>query len=203
MPKIYKSLQNFFGLQTKDRLFEYACGNEVRFLPTKVTSDGKTDQLDPSYRISNKLRDLGEMDSIIRERVMPLVPDLIQELGLTPFQPSGLEIEMVAHGDGAFYKWHIDTFTGTGRSKLGSDRLISLVYYFYREPKSFTGGALRLYPLPKVDGSRGEHIDIVPEQDMAVAFPSWLPHEVLKVTCPSGEFADNRFAINCWVLRGN
>jgi Rps23 Pro-64 3,4-dihydroxylase Tpa1-like proline 4-hydroxylase len=40
--------------------------------------------------------------------------------------------------------------------------------------------------------------DVEPLHNSLVVFPAWLPHEVLKVSCPSGRFADSRFAINCW-----
>jgi Rps23 Pro-64 3,4-dihydroxylase Tpa1-like proline 4-hydroxylase len=47
----------------------------------------------------------------------------------------------------------------------------------------------------------GAFVDIEPANDTLVFFPSWYPHEVLPVSCPSGRFEDSRFAINCWVHR--
>lgn len=44
---------------------------------------------------------------------------------------------------------------------------------------------------------------MAPETDTLVAFPSWLRHEVLPVRVPSGDWADCRFSINCWLLRAN
>src|SRR5262249_43378463 len=133
-----------------------------------------------------------------------LVPRLIAELGITSLVPSNhIELELVAHGNGAFFKRHIDTFTGAAANDK-SKRLISGVYYFHSEPKAFSGGVLRLYRFGRVENG-DDFIDIQPEQNVLVAFPSWAPHEVLPVTCPSGRFADARFSVNCWIhaaLRG-
>lgn len=201
MGTLYKSLPEFLGEKIRNKLLEYALSNESQFEATKVW-EGRISRQDERARVSSYLNDLGDFRAIIENHVLAQVPRLYSELGMTPFEPSGVETEIVAHGDGAFYKRHIDTFTGTGRTPGEQDRLLSLVYYFYREPKSFSGGELRLYPLPGLAGQTNEGgIDITPVQDTAVAFASWVPHEVLKISCPSGEFANSRFAVNCWVLR--
>ena len=57
--------------------------------------------------------------------------------------------------------------------------------------------ALRLHVLSKPDEKR-KFVDIDPVHDSLVFFPSWLPHEVLPVSCPSRRFMDSRFAIHCW-----
>jgi SM-20-related protein len=138
---------------------------------------------------------------VIKQRVLEEVPGLFNTLGLLPFALGEVEIELVAHGHGAFFNNHIDTITGYGRTPEGHDRIISLVYYFFREPQAFTGGDLRLTPLPFMGGGMHRSIDLPVMQDRAIAFPSWLPHEVLPVVCPSVDFQDYRFAVNCWVLR--
>ena len=76
---------------------------------------------------------------------------------------------------------------------------MTMVYYFYRKPKAFTGGQLRLYGL----GAHATNCisEIEPRFDRAVFFPSWFPHEVLPVHCNSGAFSDGRFAISCWVRK--
>jgi Rps23 Pro-64 3,4-dihydroxylase Tpa1-like proline 4-hydroxylase len=86
--------------------------------------------------------------------------------------------------------------TGASRRDAGSPgvRTVSGVYYFYRQPKAFDGGELRLYAF-------GEEafVDIEPSENAFVAFPSFAAHEVLPVTCPSGAFEDSRFSVNCWL----
>ncbi|HUS56353.1 MAG TPA: 2OG-Fe(II) oxygenase, partial [Thermohalobaculum sp.] len=73
-------------------------------------------------------------------------------------------------------------------------------YYFCATPARFSGGQLRLHSLA-ASREAGTYVDIEPENDTAVFFPSWFPHEVLPVVCESGQFMDSRFAINCWLLK--
>ena len=107
-----------------------------------------------------------------------------------------LELQLVAHHDGAFYKRHIDTQTASDRKNI---RVLSGVYYFHAEPKPFSGGALRLYAIGGDDAT--DFVDIEPQRNSLLVFPSWAPHEVRTVSCPSKQFSDSRFAINCWIHR--
>lgn len=194
----YKTIDGFLGAEINSRLLAYVLSSESQFQKSTI---GSTREHDPKVRVSSLFDDLNCFQAELTKRVLTLVPDLITELGLTPFVATGVETQIAAHGDGAFYHRHVDLFTDESRGKQ-ADRLISLVYYFYKQPKSFSGGLLRLYPMPGIPyGPDEQTIDIVPEQDKAIAFSSWVPHEVLPVTCPSGSFSDSRFAINCWILR--
>ncbi|ROZ66372.1 2OG-Fe(II) oxygenase [Ramlibacter sp. WS9] len=194
-------IPGLLGPDAASGLLNYAIANEARFQETTVGTDARVKH---TARRSRLLTDIGPYRDMIEKRVAKAVPELIDRLGLTPFQATGFEVELVAHGDGAFYRRHIDVFTGSDRAPgdAAADRLISLVYYLHREPKGFSGGELRLYPqIRPTDISPEGGIDVVPQHDMAVAFSSWLPHEVRAVTCPTGQFGDARFAVNCWVLR--
>jgi SM-20-related protein len=192
-----KIMHEFLGPEIRSLLYQFACANKERFAPTLV---GANSELKKMVRVSHRLTELGAMREVLEQRVSAEVPRLVADLRLTPFKPSGYEIELVAHGDGAFYGRHLDLFTGSERTDPGGDRLISVVYYFYREPKSFKGGELRLYPLPSPASPEELRLEILPEQDTAVAFSSWMAHEVMPVSCPSCAFADSRFSVNCWVL---
>ena len=123
-------------------------------------------------------------------------PDLVAKLGATPVEAPTLELQLVAHNEGAFYKRHIDTQTASERNYV---RVLSAVYYFHATPKMFSGGALRLYAIGDPQGQT--FIDVEPAHNTLLVFPSWAPHEVMPVNCPSGRFADSRFTINCWVHR--
>jgi SM-20-related protein len=181
-------------------LLEYVRANERHF-EASVVRDATQVVHDPSTRVSLRLADLGHLRPDLERRFLAMLPGLIEQLRVSTFVPSGLELEVTAHGDGAFYLPHVDVMTGTGRDRL-ADRLVSAVCYFHDEPKGFDGGGLRLHPLPEVvDRAAAGATTVQPEQGSAVAFSSWTPHEVLPVSCPSGRFMDSRFAINCWYLR--
>ena len=174
-------------------LLGLALASEGRFKPAAVDKG----LVDPAIRRSSTLRDLGSFESLFERRVRAAVPDFIRELRLTSFDAGEIELELAAHNDGAHFALHGDLYTG-GSSARG-DRLLSAGYYFHRAPKAFSGGCLRMHRIGAVQGDLGE--DIAPEHNSLVVFPSWAPHEVLPVRCPSRAFADSRFAVNCWVYR--
>ena len=134
----------------------------------------------------------------LEARIAALVPEWIAGLRVTPFEISEIELELAAHNDGAHFALHADTYAT--HLKARGDRMLSAVYYFHAEPRAFDGGALRLHRIGARPGDPGA-ADISPDQNSLVVFPSWGPHEVMRVSCPSRAFAGSRFAVNCWVYR--
>lgn len=173
-------------------LLEHATAHKADFRPMGIGRSSEP-RFDASIRSSQGMRDLGLFKSEFIERFRAVVADVTESFQLTKIATPKLEIELVAHGDGAFYKRHKDTRTGTQDASV---RVLSSVFYFHGLPKAFSGGALRLYTI----GGEG-FLDIEPQYNKLVLFPSWVPHEVRPVACPSGRFADSRFSVNCWVRR--
>jgi Rps23 Pro-64 3,4-dihydroxylase Tpa1-like proline 4-hydroxylase len=192
----YGLVHNWLGQEAVEDLLRFAQQNEHRFEDsTVVVSKGGERRLDRTRRVSKKLPDLGALEGELRTKLEGLLPAMFNRLGNQPFIPSKIEVEFVAHGDGAFFDRHIDTRTIDHRA-----RVFSAVYYFNALPKGFSGGILRLHSLT-ASGQQGTFVDIAPDRDTIVFFPSFFPHEVLPVRCPSGQFLDSRFAINFWVHR--
>ncbi|MGQ3072635.1 MAG: 2OG-Fe(II) oxygenase [Ferrovibrionaceae bacterium] len=190
-PAPYRLIRNFLGADLIGQLLAHAEANQDIFRPTRVGDR----EIDPEVRISRVVRDFGSLRSVLEARFLEVMDPTVAELRLSSFDLGRLEIELVAHGDGAFYRRHIDT--QTAEPNKATDRVLTGVLYFHVEPKSYSGGELRLHSiLPTEQG--GQFLDITPEQDMLLLFPSWAPHEVRPVACPSGAFMDQRFAINCW-----
>jgi SM-20-related protein len=191
----YLLIGGFLEEDTVAGLLEFALGHEHNFEPTKVGRAGP-ETIKPKIRVSLGMRDLGPFKLILKSKVLALVPDLVAKLKTSPVNTPQLELQLVAHGDGAFYKRHIDTRTVPDRDSI---RVLSGVYYFHSHPKAFTGGALRLYAIG--DPAMATFVDIEPEHNTLLVFPSWIIHEVMPVSCPSHRFVDSRFAINCWIYR--
>ena len=194
----------FLGRETVEQLLAFAQSNQQLFRDSTV-GYGEGLEVDKMRRCSSALRESvlrknGDFAARVEARLRQLLPTIIERLGNTPFVPHKFEIEMVAHGDGALFTKHIDL--STGEKHLESDRVISCVYYFHAVQKAFAGGVLRLHSLG-ASGQSGTFVDIEPVLDTLVYFPSWFPHEVLPVSCPSGRFIDSRFAINCWIHRAH
>jgi SM-20-related protein len=192
----YLVLHDFLDRTTVAGLLDYALSRQSDFAPTMLISG----VVDSSIRISISLRELGSYRKVLKAKILELVPTLISRLHLSAFEASWLETELVAHGDGAFYKKHIDTQTES-HEEMKQLRVLSVVYYFNAEPKAFTCGVLRLHAIGSKNGEN--FVDIEPVRNGLLVFPSWAPHEVMPVSCPSRRFIDSRFAINCWVYRKN
>lgn len=192
------------------QLLDWALSIRDKFTPATV-SKGRPQRefrVDPERRIGLTTRKLGPLEAVLRERLLGALPELMATTGTGGPLPISLELELAAHADGAYYRPHIDIPVGADRQPLGAnpgeDRVLSAVYYFYSEPKGFTGGQLRLYsfgPIPAAGGQQRAHIDLEPVRNSLVAFPSWVAHEVRPIRCPSGEFRNYRFALNCWYCR--
>ena len=193
---------DFFEEAEVAGLIDWALANQLRFSPAPL-ADGSVDH---ARRNALRLSDLGPNRSWFERKVMARSTELIAQIGATPFETQYLELEIVAYGDGAHFHAHTDIPVGVGRKPLGGDssgrqdRLLSAVYYFHSSPKNFTGGQLRLFRIG-ADESADNHVDVEPEQNLMVVFPSWAKHQVLRVSCPSGRFEDSRFAVNCWFCR--
>ncbi len=175
-----------------DALLEWAAARGETFGASMIRGSRT---LNSGFRNSLDTRDLGEWKGVLRQRLGAILPEIFATLGVPAFPPSKIELQLAAYNHGHFYKPHVDLRTGP--SDETSVRVLSAVYYFPAEPRQFSGGALRLLPLQQ----GGASADIEPERNSLVVFPSWVPHEVRPVDCPSERFEDSRFAINCWVRR--
>jgi Rps23 Pro-64 3,4-dihydroxylase Tpa1-like proline 4-hydroxylase len=183
-------------------LLEWTVASRERFEPARLGGQ----IVDPERRIAERLNDLGPHRPVLERRLKQALPDIFRRTGTRPFEIEYFELEVAAHGDGAFFAHHSDIPLGPGRRPLGGDkkgthdRLISAVYYFHREPKLFSGGRLRLYRLGDHKAA-GDFVEFEPEQNSLVVFPSWARHEVRRVSCPDCSFEDYRFAVNAWLCK--
>lgn len=204
-------ISNFLPGAEHQILYEWALSIQGSFRPATVTKGQleRESRVDPDRRIALTTPKLGPLEAKLRERLLSALPQVMMGTGSSGPPPTSLELELAAHGDGAYYSPHIDIPVGANRQPLGAqpgeDRLLSAVYYFHAEPRAFSGGQLRLYRfggIPTVfEPQPALHVDLEPVHNSLVAFPSWVPHEVRRVTCPSGDFRDYRFALNCWYCR--
>jgi SM-20-related protein len=189
----YVQIENFLTPEEHQRLLDYTLQHEADFVSTQTSTKAT------NYRESLVLYAFPEFANLISQRVQQVVPELVSKFGLTPFQISQIEAQLTAHNHGNFYKIHNDN-----GSQETATRELTYVYYFYREPKAFSGGELVIYD-SKVENNFYVKADtsktVQPLNNSIVFFLSRYLHEVLPVHCPSQQFADSRFTINGWVRR--
>src|SRR4051794_18079694 len=168
----HQVIHEFLGSETVNVLLDYAQKHRSEFKTSKVSYE-EAGRVDPSVRISMTLGAIPELKSLIIARTEPLLPNIMKTIGCAIFKPIDFEIELVAHGHGSFFRRHVDTIHASEKTTAKS-RVISMVYYFNKSPRAFSGGQLRLHALA-ASGESGTCVDIEPTCDSAVFFPSWFP----------------------------
>lgn len=193
LPSPYVQLNNFLTSDEHQRLLNYVLEQKAAFVPT-ATSTG-----DLEYRQSLVLYNFPEFAELISDRIQMVLPDVLTKLDLPLFLISQIESQLTAHNDGHYYRIHNDN-----GSPDTASRVLTYIYYFYREPKPFSGGELRLYD-SKVENNfyvqADSFKDIEPRNNSIVFILSRYLHEVLPIHCPSKAFADSRFTVNGWIRR--
>jgi SM-20-related protein len=182
-------------------LLQQVAAREKDFRPAVVRNRRSGERrVDKAVLDSLYLRDCGSLTQQIETFLRQSASRILSELHLEEPLVEPRESEICAYRDGNHLAPHIDTNEVAERV-----RVVSCVYYFPATPRRFSGGELRLYGFPARPGRDMSHIppfiDISPETDTLVAFPSWLRHEVRPVQVPSGLWTDSRFTINYWLHR--
>jgi len=177
-------------------LLAWVLAHEDLMQPSRIGTGETAPDIRNSLSVRKDMH--GPWKAPMMERIGALVPGLIAELGMQPLPVHKIEADMVAYRDGGFVRPHIDT---AAYVRQPGDRMLTMVYYFHREPKGFGGGALRIHPPSVPPADAPQHLDLVPENNSLIAFAAWVPHEVLPVSVPSGRYEDCRFAINFWARR--
>jgi SM-20-related protein len=179
-----------------ERLLAYALANRSRLVPTAFGSGNRN----TAVRISRKLPDFHPLQAELDQRVSRLSDDLCGRLGVNSFVVSARELELVVHEHGALYAPHLDILSSDKKGRR--QRLVSAVYYFHSEPKTFAGGELRLHAIGAPPGE-ARFVDVEPRRNTLLAFPSWAMHEVRPVIVPSQRLEESRFAVNIWLRRSS
>lgn len=198
MPKLfnYYRYEGFINESLNKSLLKFCNEKKEEFTDAKLGLSREKMATNTKYRICKILNELGNCKAEIEKLILDNFTDFCQKLKIKPFEINSIELQIAAHGDGAFFKQHIDTHTEIENNS--KNRVISAVFYFFNEPKRFDGGELVLYPFPFLEGS-DVPIILAPINNSMVIFPSFGLHEVLPVIAPDIEFKDYRFAINCWI----
>ncbi|OCX50638.1 hypothetical protein BEL04_22980 [Mucilaginibacter sp. PPCGB 2223] len=183
---------DYFDLETNARLFAHAIAKQADFTHTMTVGLDGEGALNENYRHSLSLppKDFKEFYKILAQKIRSEFEQIVEKLGIEPFELGAVEMHLTSHNNGEFYKPHIDNGKGTLKN-----RVITFVYYFHSIPRKFEGGQLlflRNKPKPLI---------VPPDNNSIVFFDSSLLHAVHPVSCPSQEFADGRFTLNGWLWR--
>ena len=97
--------------------------------------------------------------------------------------------------EGQHYDWHID-------AKASHERWFTMVYFFFHNPKKFSGGEIQFTNSPiykrKPVIKNAKILTVTPENNMMIIFSANTPHTVLETKSPE-KFEDGRFSANLFV----
>lgn len=192
----YVQIDNFLSEKEKSELINYSLEKQANFVDTGTVTNTA---YHPDHRKSVVLYQFPEVSEIFLRRLRKTIPFVLNKLGMGLFPISHIEAQLTAHNDNNYFRLHNDN--GTPET---ANRELTYSYYFYREPKPFSGGELLLYDRTIYNSSyypSDSFHTIEPRNNSIVFFLSQCYHEVLPVTCVSQAFADSRFTINGWVRR--
>lgn len=193
IPSPYVQIDDFLSSVEADELLNYAVLKEQIFEPAEGDAHPISRQAMLLFR-----RHFPDVAEFMIRRVHERVPAVLPQLNVAPFPITRTEIQLSASQDGGYIQKHTDNHAIANRRKL------TYVYYFHRQPKPFSGGELLLYDSQIKDGyyePAESFTTIEPRHNSLVFHHSRNVHEVLPVSCPSGQFRDSRFTIHGWLHR--
>lgn len=183
--------KDIFSAEEVRTLLTFARSHQPQFQPTSVTTNSPQY---PDHRNSLVFYDVPDW---VCDRVLSLVPEALRYINYPVFPVSRIEAQLTAHRHNNYYKIHTDN--GCEQTK---HRKLTFVYYFYEEPKAFTGGDLIVYDT-RYEGGRsrrcGGALSREPINNSLVFFLSSYLHEVTPVLSPSAIFGSSRFTVNGWL----
>jgi Rps23 Pro-64 3,4-dihydroxylase Tpa1-like proline 4-hydroxylase len=187
----YIRIPDFLTQRENHELLEYAIRKEPDYQGSKVETTVR------DHRQSRVVMRLDDLNIDFAARILEIVPDALNYFGFPPMTAQKPEMQLTTHNEGGYYRIHNDNGTASTAS-----RVLTYVYYFYRQPIAFKGGQIRLYD-SRIEFGRsrpaGTFVEIKPENNMLLLFPSRVMHEVLPTYCSSRAFGDGRFTLNGWV----
>lgn len=193
-------LDEFLAPQELEELTRFALEHEADFNVSEVVSPhADSGVVNYEHRRSRVLMNLAQHQNLMLERIKSVLPQVLDQLGMEPFNIAEVEMQATASNDGDFFHFHSDN----GSERVAS-RYLTFVYFFHREPRQFEGGELLIHDSRLKNGvyvSEGSYQSIVPQQNQIVFFPCELLHEITPVNCASRQFADGRFTLNGWLRR--
>ena len=191
----YVELNNFLSPEENQIVIETAIQQRDQYIESTTTT--KADKYRQSYVLFSQY--FPELSALIQSKILAVLPEILIKLNFRPFEISEIEVQLTAHNDGCYYKIHNDA----GSEKTAS-RQITYVYYFYQEPKAFSGGELKIYDT-ELQGTgvttHPKYKTITPTNNSIIFFNSRSRHEVIPVICPSKLFQHSRFTVNGWIRK--
>jgi Rps23 Pro-64 3,4-dihydroxylase Tpa1-like proline 4-hydroxylase len=202
-------IRDLFTKKESEEILAEAIKNKNNFKPSQITKSGMPLETNLKFRSNtvayydvlyesdrSKCKLLTLIDKNFNNRTFRDVLESSQYPINLFSMTNSHETQVSRYGDqGQRYNYHIDS---------EGVRLITLVYYFNKDPKKYKGGEIQFTRSPISAGNildkNAIPITITPENNMMVIFDSRIAHTVLPTTSPKN-FDGGRFSANVWLGR--
>ena len=192
-PAPFVYIENYLPRTEHERVLAIALSLAPRFSKARLGS-GEHRHVDESRRRGLAIDQVGcdALRGLLVPRLRPLLSSIQERLRLSPHAPHRFShIDLAAYPHGNFGGAHRDS------SPRPYPRLsLNAVYFFHREPLTFTGGDLLLYDTDVETGisSRLAFSRIAPTSNSLVLLPASYWHAVTQVASRSSELRDARLS---------
>ena len=183
-PAPFVIYDDFLTDSDAEEILQYAIHSKNDYQLTPLS--GEKDY-DPTVRVTLRISP-GFLGLKFKQKMEKLLPAIFNRLMIDPFVLRKTELKLLAYANGHFFAAHAD--------HRHWNRLISFSYYFYKQPKAFSGGNLLLYDTDVVKDLKSDHFTSVEcIHNRLVLFPSSYYHEVTPLQIGQDYFDNCRFAL--------
>ncbi|MFN8671392.1 MAG: 2OG-Fe(II) oxygenase [Candidatus Sericytochromatia bacterium] len=181
---------NFFDENEKKIIWKNILKNKDNFSVSKT----ETGREHTRNSLSLKKSYTPEITDILKSKIISKI-DSASKIFKLDKKNYYFNYNTICYSDGSFFKIHID-------NKYTPNTEIVFIYYFYKEPREFTGGELLLFDsdTKNIAFKNNYYTRIIPENNSVISFPAKNTfHLVTKINSYSKDFEKSRFAIINWI----
>ena len=189
-PAPFAYIENFLPRTEHERVLAIALSMAPRFTKARLSSG---EHLDESKRRGLAIDQVGcdTLRRLLVAKLHPLLSSIQERLRLSPKRPTSANIDLAAYLHGNFCWAHCDA-----SPRPYPQSSMNAVYFFHRQPLTFSGGDLLLYDTDVETGisSRLAFSRIAPTSNSLVLLPTTYFHAVTQVASRSSELRDARLS---------
>lgn len=196
-PVPFLQLHDIFAPSERAEIWDSITAPDHNGHPATVFDDTDQTIIAPDIRLAWRYRPQAALRARLLEQLSQMIDQhrAFDRLGLAPFHPTQIEMQITRYTEAGRYRIHRDSGAGA------PGRRLTFLYYFFRQPRRFTGGDLLLFdePAPSQPLEPTKFTRLIPQDNSLLLFPSDRLHAVTVVEQASSDPLDGRWSVNGWL----
>lgn len=196
-PVPFLRLSNVFAPSERAEIWDTITARDHDGSPAAISAGADQTIVVPDIRLAWRYRPQADLRARLLKQVRQVIDQhrVFDRLGLTPFHPTRIEMQVTRYTDAGRYRIHRDSGPGA------PGRRLTFLFYFFRQPRRFAGGDLLLFdelaPSHALDPTKFTRL--IPQDNSLLLFPSDRLHAVTVVEQASSDPLDGRWSVNGWL----